>query len=241
MRIIPAIDLIEGKCVRLSQGDFGRKAVYNESPLEVAKTFEGAGLRFLHLVDLDGAKAGRFLNWRVLEAICTQTGLQVDTGGGIRSEEDLRIVFSSGAAQANVGSAAVSRREDFLGWLAAWGAERILLSADAREGKVAIHGWQESSGRELADFLAEYAEAGVRYAVCTDISRDGMMAGPAADLYARIRQELPALRLVASGGISSLDDLDDLAQLGLDGAIVGKALYEGALSPALLAQWQALP
>ena len=229
MRIIPAIDLIDGKAVRLEKGDYARKKVYNEDPLEVAKAFEAVGLRYLHLVDLDGAKAGRFQNWKVLERICGQTGLAVDTGGGIKTDDDLRIVFESGAQQANIGSLAVKDREQMLAWLATYGGERLILSADVRDKLVAVAGWQEQTELEVVAFIEGYQKEGIRTAVVTDIAKDGMLAGSSLDLYRELREALPDLDLVASGGGTSLQELEELQALGLGGAIIGKAIYEGRI------------
>jgi phosphoribosylformimino-5-aminoimidazole carboxamide ribotide isomerase len=229
MRIIPAIDLIDGKAVRLEKGDYARKKVYNEDPLEVAKAFEAVGLRYLHLVDLDGAKAGRFQNWKVLERICGQTGLAVDTGGGIKTDDDLRIVFESGAQQANIGSLAVKDREQMLAWLATYGGERLILSADVRDKLVAVAGWQEQTELEVVAFIEGYQKEGIRTAVVTDIAKDGMLAGSSLDLYRELREALPDLDLVASGGVTSLQELEELQALGLGGAIIGKAIYEGRI------------
>lgn len=233
-RMIPAIDLIEGKCVRLTQGHYGSKKMYNENPLEVARAFADAGIKYLHLVDLDGAKAGQFVNWRILDAICSKTSLKVDVGGGIKSPEDLRVVFLSGANQANIGSAAVQQREDFLGWLEHYGPEKIILSADVRDGKVAIHGWQDMTDLDLDPFIKSYASEGLHYVVCTDISKDGMLEGPATALYAGLRKTFPEMGIVASGGVSSVDDIMDLMSLELSGVIIGKALYEERISVAEL-------
>jgi phosphoribosylformimino-5-aminoimidazole carboxamide ribotide isomerase len=230
MRIIPAIDLIGGKCVRLEQGDYQKQTTYHADPLEVAKSFEGHGLRYLHLVDLDGAKAGQVINWRVLERIASQTSLQVDFGGGIKTEADLRVAFDSGARQINVGSLAVKDRAQMLAWIEERGGDKIILSADVRQGKVAVSGWQEQTELWVVDFVRSYLEAGLQIAVVTDIAKDGMLAGPSADLYAELLDELPTLKLVASGGISSIDDLYRLQEGGLEGAIIGKAIYEGRIS-----------
>ncbi len=228
-RIIPAIDLIEGKCVRLEEGDYARKKVYNEDPLEVAKSFADHGIRYLHLVDLDGAKAGQLINWRVLERICSQTDLLVDLGGGIKTEEDLRVAFECGANQVNVGSLAVKDKELFVSWLQSMGGERIILSADARQGKVAIHGWQTQTELELIPFLQEYVAEGVQTAVVTDIAKDGMLSGPAFGLYQDIQAEVPTLQLVASGGVTSMEDVVALDEQNLFGIIIGKAIYEGRI------------
>ncbi|MEO1449290.1 MAG: 1-(5-phosphoribosyl)-5-[(5-phosphoribosylamino)methylideneamino]imidazole-4-carboxamide isomerase [Bacteroidota bacterium] len=236
-RIIPAIDLIEGKCVRLTQGMYGSKKMYNENPLEVARAFADAGIQYLHLVDLDGAKAGQFVNWRVLDAICSKTPLKVDVGGGIKSPEDLRVVFLSGAEQANIGSAAVKQRTDFLNWLEHYGPEKIILSADVKGDKVAIHGWQDTTDLTLEPFIKSYLDEGLHYVVCTDISKDGMLAGPATSLYANLLKTFPDMGLVASGGVSSLDDVMDLQSLGLSGIIIGKAIYEERISVAELSRF----
>jgi phosphoribosylformimino-5-aminoimidazole carboxamide ribotide isomerase len=228
--VIPAIDLIDGKCVRLTQGDYAQKKVYNEDPLEVARSFEAAGLRHLHLVDLDGAKARRIVNWKVLERIAAGTGLHIDFGGGLRSDEDLRIAFEAGARQVTGGSVAVQDPGLFLGWLAQYGPDRIMLGADAKGGRVAINGWQEDSGMALGAFIGGYMEKGITHAICTDIEKDGMQQGPSFGLYASLLQEHPGLRLVASGGVGSADDLRRLAGMGMHGAIVGKAIYEGAVT-----------
>ncbi len=229
-KIIPAIDLIDGKCVRLEEGDYARKKVYNEDPVEVAKSFADAGIRHLHLVDLDGAKAGRLINWKVLEGITEATSLHVDMGGGIKTDEDLRLAFECGAKQVNIGSIAVKNRELFLDWVARYGAERLILSADARDKKVAIHGWQTQTELELIPFLADYVEQGVQTAVVTDISKDGMLQGPAIELYAEIQSQIPTLNLVASGGVSSMDDVQKLIESNIYGIIIGKAIYEGRIS-----------
>ncbi|GAB4405140.1 MAG: 1-(5-phosphoribosyl)-5-[(5-phosphoribosylamino) methylideneamino]imidazole-4-carboxamide isomerase [Bacteroidia bacterium] len=237
MRIIPAIDLIDGTCVRLETGDYRRKTVYHEDPVAVAQQFEAAGLRHLHLVDLDGARVGRVVNLPVLARICRETGLVVDFGGGIKTHDDLMRVFDAGAAQVNIGSLAVRDREALLAWLAQHGPARFILSADVRDGKIAVHGWQEQTSLDLTDFVASYLDAGLGTVTCTDISRDGRLAGPATDLYRDLLAAFPGLQLIASGGIASLDDLSTLADLGLWGAITGKALYEGRIDLAALGQW----
>lgn len=229
-KIIPAIDLIDGKCVRLEEGDYTRKKVYNEDPVEVAKSFADAGIKHLHLVDLDGAKAGRLINWAVLEAITKATTLRVDLGGGIKTDEDLRLAFECGAKQVNIGSLAVKNPELFLDWLARYGADKLILSADARNKKVAIHGWQTQTEHQLIPFMADYVSQGVQTAVVTDISKDGMLQGPALALYAEIQSEIPSLNLVASGGVSSMEDVQKLIDSNIYGIIIGKAIYEGRIS-----------
>lgn len=235
--IIPAIDLIDGKCVRLTQGDYNQKKVYNENPLEVAKSFEDAGIRKLHLVDLDGAKAKRIVNWKVLEQISSNTNLKIDFGGGLRSDEDLQIAFTSGANQVTGGSVAVKSPEVFRKWLHKYGSDRIILGSDAKAGKIAINGWQESTSHSLMDFLQDYVIEGVKYTICTDIEKDGMEQGPSFELYQEILEKLPTLRLIASGGVTSIDDLQRLREIGLHGAIVGKAIYEGKISLKDLAKF----
>jgi phosphoribosylformimino-5-aminoimidazole carboxamide ribotide isomerase len=230
VRIIPAIDIIDGKCVRLSQGDYAQKTVYNENPLEVAKQFEAAGLRHLHLVDLDGAKARKVVNWKVLEAIVTNTGLKVDFGGGLRTTEDVRKVLECGAAQITAGSIAVSDRDTVLQWLTEFGAERIILGADAKDGRIATHGWLDDSGLDVLRFIDDYHRAGIRYVVCTDIAKDGMLQGPSTELYQRILAANKDVSLIASGGVSSIQDLRELKVAGLEAAIVGKAIYEGRIT-----------
>ena len=235
MHILPAIDLIDGQCVRLEKGDYARSTVYARDPLDMAKRFEDAGLRRLHLVDLDGAKAGRIVQHRVLERICTRTSLRVDFGGGLRQDEDLRIAFECGAAQVTGGSVAVKRPATFVGWLEQYGPQRIILGADVQDGHIAVSGWQEQSEIELFHFLEKYMALGIQEVVCTDISRDGMLGGPATALYQQILARFPGLKLIASGGISSLDDVLRLREAGLHAAIVGKAIYEGRISLADLA------
>lgn len=228
MRIIPAIDLIGGKCVRLTKGDYSTKKIYNENPLEVAKEFEAHGIRYLHLVDLDGAKSQHIVNHRILQAITTQTTLQVDFGGGIKSDEDVRIAFDNGAKQITGGSIALRQPDLFLRWLKEYGAEKIILGADSHHRRIATHGWQQQSETDVVDFIADYAGKGVRYTICTDISKDGMLEGPSLDLYKEILEQTD-LHLIASGGISSVAELHALQQLGCEGAIIGKAIYEGKI------------
>ncbi|MDZ4845402.1 MAG: 1-(5-phosphoribosyl)-5-[(5-phosphoribosylamino)methylideneamino]imidazole-4-carboxamide isomerase [Chitinophagales bacterium] len=229
MRIIPAIDIIEGKCVRLTQGDYAKKKIYNEDPLEVAKSFEDAGLKYLHLVDLDGAKAKQVLNFKTLEIIATKTTLKIDFGGGIKAHDDLRIVFESGAQQVTVGSSAVTNKKDFLDWLKEYGSEKIILGADAKGEKISISGWQETTELEITQFISDYQKEGIKYTICTDISKDGMLEGPALKLYEKILEKCPDIRLIASGGVSSISDIEQLKKLNLDGVIIGKAIYEGKI------------
>lgn len=230
MDIIPAIDLIEGKCVRLSQGDYGRKTVYNENPLEVAMEFEANGLSRLHLVDLDGAKAQHIVNFRVLENIATRTSLTIDFGGGLKTDDDLRIAFECGAKMITGGSIAVKSPDVFESWIAKYGGEKIILGADVKEEKIAVTGWTESTDIELFSFLDSYIKKGIGKVICTDISKDGMLQGPSTDLYKKILESFPGLYLVASGGISSVQDLETLADAGLPAVIFGKAIYEGRIS-----------
>ncbi len=231
MRIIPAIDIIDAKCVRLSKGDYDTKKIYNENPLEVAKEFEAHGIEYLHLVDLDGAKSHRIVNHKVLEQIASKTKLKVDFGGGLKSDDDLHIAFESGARQVTGGSIAVKNREVFIDWLKKYGPERIILGADAMQEKVAVSGWMEESEEELVPFIKGYQERGIDYVICTDISKDGMLQGPSFDLYQRILdQSKSGLKLIASGGISQFDELPKLAELGCEGAIIGKAIYENRIS-----------
>ncbi|HKL32477.1 MAG TPA: 1-(5-phosphoribosyl)-5-[(5-phosphoribosylamino)methylideneamino]imidazole-4-carboxamide isomerase [Tangfeifania sp.] len=230
IEIIPAIDLIDGKCVRLSQGDYNRKTVYNEDPLEVAKMFETAGIGRLHLVDLDGAKAKHIVNYKVLERIATKTNLVIDFGGGLKSDKDLKIAFNSGAAMVTGGSIAVKEKETFLNWLETYGSEKIILGADAKDEKIAVSGWQESTELPVIDFIAEFHKQGIKKVISTDISRDGMLTGPAFELYAGIMETLPEVEIIASGGIASMDDIYKLAEMNVPGVITGKAIYEEKIS-----------
>ena len=230
MRIIPAIDLIDGKCVRLTQGDYSTKKVYNEDPLEVAKSFADAGIGYLHLVDLDGARTGSVVNWKVLEQLSAKTPLRIDFGGGIKTADDLRIVFECGAVQATAGSIAVKDREEVARWIDIYGSEKIIIGLDVKEGKIATAGWMETSEEKVSGFLDFYISAGARYTVSTDVAKDGMMQGPAFQWYDGLMRDYPDLKVVASGGIRGMDDLLHLREAGLDGAIIGKAIYEGAVT-----------
>jgi phosphoribosylformimino-5-aminoimidazole carboxamide ribotide isomerase len=227
MRIIPAIDIIDGKCVRLTRGDYNTKKVYNENPIEVAKAFEGAGIQYLHLVDLDGAKAKHIVNYKVLEQITSKTTLKIDFGGGLKSDEDLHIAFNSGAKQITGGSIAIKNPKIFEGWITKYGGTKIILGADAQNEKIAVNGWQEESEMNVIPFIQSYETKGVKYVICTDIAKDGMLEGPSFELYKRILNESKDIRLIASGGVTSIDDINQLEDLGCEGAIVGKAIYEG--------------
>jgi len=227
--IIPAIDIIEGKCVRLSRGDYTTQKVYNQDPLEVAKQFEVSGITRLHLVDLDGAREQRVINWKVLETLASRTELQIDFGGGIRSDEDVRISFECGAKQITAGSIAVSEPPTVANWLTKFGSDKIILGADIKEGKIAISGWQASAEIELFTFLADYFQKGMRQTICTDTSRDGTLTHPAFQLYREIKAKFPDLTVIASGGVSSIDDIWRLQDDEIDGVIIGKAIYEGRI------------
>jgi len=229
IEIIPAIDIIEGKCVRLTQGDYTKKKEYGD-PLEMAKKFEDHGIGRLHLVDLDGAREQRVVNHRILEEIAARTALLIDVGGGLRSDEDLRIVFESGASMATGGSIAVRDRELFLSWLKRYGADRIILGADVREGLVAVSGWHEETSLELKAFVADYRSEGIQKVICTDIDRDGMLEGPSLGTYKELKAGDSGIQLIASGGIGNMEDIEQLEEAGIDGAILGKAIYEGRIS-----------
>jgi phosphoribosylformimino-5-aminoimidazole carboxamide ribotide isomerase len=228
--IIPAIDLIEGKCVRLSQGDYAKKTIYNENPLEVARMFEDAGIQRLHLVDLDGAKAGHIVNYRVLERISSKTRLVIDFGGGLKSDDDLRIAFECGAQMVTGGSIAVKDRRTFTGWIQKYGPSRIILGADAKDRKIAVSGWQEISETPIIDFIDSYMKEGIEKVISTDISRDGMLSGPSTDLYREILEKFPSIELIASGGIASMSDIHRLNEMGVPAVITGKAIYENKIS-----------
>lgn len=234
MRLIPAIDIINGKCVRLSKGDYSTMKIYNEDPLEAAKEFEAHGITYLHLVDLDGAKSNHIVNHKILEKIASNTRLKIDFGGGLKSDKDLEIAFESGAHQITGGSIAVKDPDTFKSWIKKYGSEKIILGADAHNEKVAISGWLEESKELLIPFIQGYQKEGIKYVICTDIARDGMLQGPAFDLYKRILEETGSagnkLNLIASGGISTFDEIPRLAELGCEGTIIGKALYEGRIS-----------
>ncbi|RYF96897.1 MAG: 1-(5-phosphoribosyl)-5-[(5-phosphoribosylamino)methylideneamino]imidazole-4-carboxamide isomerase [Chitinophagaceae bacterium] len=229
MQIIPAIDIIDGKCVRLTEGDYSQKKIYNENPLEVALEFEDAGMQRLHLVDLDGAKAGAVKNWKVLETIASKTKLIIDFGGGIKTSKDIEIVLNSGAAMATVGSIAVKNEEEFVRLLKQYGPEKFLLGADVKDEKIAIGGWLETTKIWIYDFIQKYMEHGVKQLFCTDVSKDGKLEGPSLGLYKTIITQFPTLNFIASGGVSSMDDLEQLKAIGCSGAIVGKAIYEGRI------------
>lgn len=230
IEIIPAIDLIDGKCVRLSQGDYSQKTVYYEDPLDVAKIFEDAGIRRLHVVDLDGAKAQHIVNHKVLERIATHTDLVIDFGGGLKSDNDLRIAFESGAAMITGGSIAVKNPEIFTAWIQQFGAEKIILGADVKDRKIAVGGWLETTDIDLMPFIKEYMEKGISKVICTDISKDGMLGGPAVSLYQEMLQKEPEMYLIASGGVSTVTDIDTLQENQIPAVIIGKAIYEGKIA-----------
>ncbi|MEQ8584295.1 MAG: 1-(5-phosphoribosyl)-5-[(5-phosphoribosylamino)methylideneamino]imidazole-4-carboxamide isomerase [Marinoscillum sp.] len=230
MQIIPAIDIIDGQCVRLTKGDYDQVTTYSDDPAQVARDFELAGISRLHVVDLDGAKARHVVNIDTLRNITSATGLSVDFGGGVKTREDLELVLAAGARQVTAGSIAVSDKAEVKKWIVEFGPEKIILGADVLNGKVMVSGWQESSGEELMDFLDFYVQLGIQYVICTDISKDGVLAGPSFELYEAIQERFPTLKLIASGGVSGKDDLIRLKSQGLYGAIVGKAFYEGRLT-----------
>ncbi len=232
IQIIPAIDLIEGKCVRLTQGDYGQKKIYNENPLEVALQFEDAGLKRLHLVDLDGAKAKKVVNWKVLEKIASKTSLHVDFGGGVQSDDDLKIAFESGAKQVTGGSIAVKQPDLFEHWLKTYGGDKIILGADAKNEKIAVSGWEEGTSIWVYDFVEEYVEKGVKYTISTDVAKDGLLQGPSFDLYKNLQDKCPDLNIIASGGIAGIEDVEKLAEMNIYGVIIGKAIYENRISLA---------
>lgn len=237
MEIIPAIDIISGKCVRLEEGRFEKMTVYENNPLDAAMRFEDAGLKRLHLVDLDGAREGKIRNWKALETIAGRTKLVIDFGGGINSEEDLRIVFNSGAEIAAIGSLAVKQKEIFIKWIELFGRDRFFPGADCKEEKILVKGWTEGTEISVFDFIRDYSNAGLKYFFCTDVSKDGKLEGPSTSLYKRIISQIPGIKLVASGGISSITDLEELQDCGCWGAIIGKAIYEKRISLADLKKW----
>ncbi len=230
IELIPAIDIIDGKCVRLSKGDYDTKKVYNENPLEVALEFEANGITRLHLVDLDGAKAGKIINYNILETIASKTDLTIDFGGGLKTTEDLHIAFESGADMVTGGSIAVKNPEEFTGWITKYGSDKIILGSDVNDKKIAISGWTETSDLDLFDFLEDYIAKGITKTICTDISKDGMLQGASVDLYKEIIAKFPDLYLIASGGVSNIADIDALVEAGLPAVIFGKAIYEGKIT-----------
>jgi len=235
--IIPAIDIIEGKCVRLTGGDYGQKKIYNEQPLEVAMQFQDAGLKRLHLVDLDGAKAGAVKNWKVLEAIAGKTSMVIDFGGGIKSAKDIEIIFECGASLATVGSIAVKNEEEFVQWLGRFGADKFLLGADVKEEKIVVSGWTENTDIWVYDFIEKYIQQGVHQIFCTDVSKDGKLEGPSLELYKNIIKKFPNLHFIASGGVSTMKDVNELAEIGCKAVIIGKAIYENKISLQELAKF----
>lgn len=237
MEIIPAIDIIDGKCVRLTQGDYSQKTIYNENPLEVALEFESIGIKRLHLVDLDGAKLGKIINYKVLEAIATKTSLSIDFGGGIKTDADIETVFNYGADLATVGSIAVKNKLLFFSWIKKYGADKLFLGADVKNEKIAIGGWFETTDISIYDFITENLAEGIQHVFCTDISKDGLLQGPSIDLYKNIINKFPTINLTASGGVSNTTDLIELKKIGCSGAIVGKAIYEGRITMNELKQF----
>lgn len=230
MRIIPAIDIIDGKCVRLTQGDYAQKKIYNENPLDVARSFEDAGLTHLHLVDLDGARHGKVVNWEVIEAVVSGTLMHVDFGGGIKTAEEIERLIAIGVNQVNLGSVAVKDPQKITEWLLQFDSRRIILSADVKNEMISINGWQHDSAINIVTFLKDYIQRGIEHVTCTDISTDGMLTGPNIELYKKILLSFPQLNLIASGGVASVDDLRELQTIGVDGVIVGKAIYEGRIT-----------
>ena len=238
IELIPAIDIINGQCVRLTKGDYDQKTVYRDSPAEVAKEFEQIGFKRLHVVDLDGAKSKHIVNSSVLRRITTETQLTVDFGGGIKTNEDIEKAFTAGASMVTIGSVAVTNPELFMGWIEKYGAERIILGADVRYGKISINGWKENSAEDLLPFLRKYIDAGVRNVLCTEISKDGTLSGPASSLYKEMMEAYPKLHLIASGGVSSIDDIKALDSAGIPAVVFGKAIYEGKINLNELWDWQ---
>lgn len=229
IELIPAIDIMNGRCVRLTQGDYDAKTVYSSSPVEMAKTFEAAGIKRLHMVDLDGAKSRHVVNMETLKSVTSSTDLIVDFGGGIKSDDDIEKVFANGATMATIGSVAVTQKDMFERWLNKFGPERIILGADVRDGKISINGWRDDTSEDIIDFLEYYVSRGIRNVLCTDISKDGMMSGPSFSLYERILKAFPGINLIASGGVSSIDDIHNLDRTGVPSVVFGKALYEGKI------------
>lgn len=238
IELIPAIDIINGQCVRLTKGDYDQKTVYRDSPAEVAREFEELGFKRLHVVDLDGAKSKHIVNTEVLQAITKTTRLHVDFGGGIKTDKDIETAFENGAEMVTVGSIAVTHPERFIAWLQKYGAERLILGADVRNGKISINGWKEDSTEDLLPFLKKYIEAGVKNVLCTEISKDGTLQGPAIELYRSVMKEYPDLHLIASGGVSSIEDIQALNEAGIPAVVFGKAIYEGKINLKELWDWQ---
>jgi phosphoribosylformimino-5-aminoimidazole carboxamide ribotide isomerase len=238
IELIPAIDIINGQCVRLTKGDYDQKTVYRDSPAEVAREFEELGFKRLHVVDLDGAKSKHIVNTEVLQAITKTTHLRVDFGGGIKTDKDIETAFENGAEMVTVGSIAVTHPERFIAWLQKYGAERLILGADVRNGKISINGWKEDSTEDLLPFLKKYIEAGVKNVLCTEISKDGTLQGPAIELYRSVMKEYPDLHLIASGGVSSIEDIQALNEAGIPAVVFGKAIYEGIINLKELWDWQ---
>ena len=226
MRIIPAIDIIDGKCVRLEQGNYSLKKTYSDNPLDLAKQFEDNGIKYLHLVDLDGAQSSQIINWETLYQIASNTQLKIDFGGGLKSDRDLKIAFENGASQITAGSIAVKNRHQVLSWIQNYGSEKIILGADVKSEKIAINGWKETTDVNIFDFITDYKKLGIQTIICTDISKDGMLEGISNELYKNIARKNPDIKLIASGGVSAIDDLDLLLELKVDGVIIGKAIYE---------------
>lgn len=237
IEIIPAIDIIEGKCVRLSKGDYNQKKIYNENPLDVAKSFEQHGLKRLHLVDLDGAKSKQVVNWKVLDQIASHTSLVIDFGGGIKSADDLRIVFENGASMVTIGSVAVKEPELFNAWLQQHGADKIILGADVRDRKISVSGWLDNTDIDIRDFIAQHKNKGIQKVLCTDISKDGMLEGTSLELYGEIMDAFPDIHLIASGGVTHMDELVKLNDMHVPGVIIGKAIYEGNIQLNDLEKW----
>lgn len=236
MRVIPAIDIIEGKCVRLTKGDYSTKKIYDENPIEVAKRYEDHGITYLHVVDLDGAKQKHIVNYKTLEAIATKTNMNIDFGGGLGTDEDLRIAFESGAKQVTAGSVAVNNPDLFDYWMKEYGGDKIILGADFINGKIATHGWMETSEYEVTKFIEDHVNAGTKYTICTDVSKDGMLKGPSIEIYKEIIENIK-VNLIASGGIASIDDVYKVADIGCEGVIIGKAIYERRITLEQLSQY----
>lgn len=229
MKIIPAIDIIEGKCVRLEQGDYSIKKIYSENPLEIAKQFEDNGIKNLHLVDLDGAKSGKIINWKVLNQIASKTNLKIDFGGGIKSYNDLKIAFENGANQITAGSIAVKDKQQVLSWINKYGNEKIILGADVKSENIAINGWKTNTNLNVFNFISDYHKNGIKNVICTDISKDGMLEGTSIDLYKKILEKIPEIKLIASGGVTNISELNLLIDINVDGVIIGKAIYENKI------------